>query len=55
MRVKRVEVISDYSKINAATTNYLIPLEVISRHFVAGSLWDRIRAKEIKAEDLGFP
>ncbi len=55
MRVKRVDVISDYSKINGATTNYLIPLEVISRRYVAGSLWDRIRAKEISAEDLGFP
>lgn len=55
MRVKRVEIISDYSKINAATTNYLIPLEVISRHYVAGSLYDRIKAKQIKPEDLGFP
>lgn len=55
MRVKRVEVISDYSKIDHSTTNYLIPLEVISRHYVAGSLWDRIVSKEIRAEELGFP
>ena len=54
MRVKRVEIISDYSRINGSTTNYLIPLEIISRHYVAGSLWDRIRAGEIKGEQLGF-
>ncbi len=54
MRVKRVEVISDYSRINGSTTNYLIPLEVISRHYMAGSLWDRVKSKEISAEELGF-
>jgi phosphoribosylaminoimidazole-succinocarboxamide synthase len=54
MRVKRVEVIEDYDKINCSTTNYLIPLEIISRHYVAGSLFDRIRSREIKPEELGF-
>ncbi len=54
MRVRRVEVISDYSRINGSTTNYLIPLEIISRHYVAGSLWDRIKSKEISPEELGF-
>jgi len=54
MRVKRVDVIPDYNKINSSTTNYLIPLEIISRHYVAGSLWDRIKSGEISAEDLGF-
>ena len=54
MRVKRVEVIPDYDRINGSTTNYLIPLEIISRHYVAGSLWDRIRSGEISAGELGF-
>jgi len=55
MRVKRVNVISDYSKITCSTKNYLIPLEVISRHYVAGSLYDRIKSREIDVQDLGFP
>jgi phosphoribosylaminoimidazole-succinocarboxamide synthase len=54
MRVKRVNVITDYSKIDSTTTNYLIPLEVISRRYVAGSLYDRIRNHEINVRDLGF-
>lgn len=55
MRVKRVNVITDYSKIDNSTTNYLIPLEVISRRYVAGSLYDRIKNQEINVRDLGFP
>jgi phosphoribosylaminoimidazole-succinocarboxamide synthase len=55
MRVKRFNIIYDYSKINTKTTNYLIPLEVICRHYAAGSLMDRVKAGKIKPEDLGFP
>jgi phosphoribosylaminoimidazole-succinocarboxamide synthase len=55
MRVKKVDVIADYDKLSCKLTNYLIPLEFISRHYVAGSLYDRLKAKEISAEELGFP
>lgn len=55
MRVKRVDVIRDYSKINTNTKNYLIPLEVIIRYFVYGSLLDRVKQGKIKPELLGFP
>lgn len=55
MRVKRVDVIPDYSKINSETTNYLIPAEWISRHYVAGSLHDRLKAGKMDPTDLGFP
>jgi len=55
MMVKRVDIIRDYSKINNKTANYLIPLEVICRHYVAGSLLDRVKAGKISAEQLGFP
>ena len=55
MRVKRVDIIRDYSKIDGTTTNYLIPLEVICRYYAAGSLLDRIKSGKVKAEDLGFP
>lgn len=54
MRVKRVNVISDYSKINTQTRNYLIPLELITRFFVYGSLWDRVKQGAVKPEQLGF-
>ena len=55
MRVKRVQVIRDYAKITRETRNYLIPLEVITRYYVAGSLNDRVQAGEVKPEALGFP
>jgi phosphoribosylaminoimidazole-succinocarboxamide synthase len=54
MRVKRVDVIPDYDKIDRETTNYLIPVEWISREFVAGSLYDRLKAGKIDPADLGF-
>ena len=55
MRVRRVNIIEDYDKINTKTVNYLIPLEVICRYYVAGSLMDRVKKGRITAEDLGFP
>lgn len=54
MRVRRVNVIHDYDKMNADTRNFLIPLEVICRHYVAGSLNDKILRGEITGEMLGF-
>lgn len=55
MRVKRVAVISDYTKLSYETKNYLIPLECVARYFVYGSLWDRVQQNAISEEDLGFP
>ena len=55
MRVRKVDVISDYSLLTPKTTNYLIPLECVTRYFVYGSLWDRVKQGEVKPEDLGFP
>ncbi|MDD2410689.1 MAG: phosphoribosylaminoimidazolesuccinocarboxamide synthase [Candidatus Methanomethylophilaceae archaeon] len=55
MRVKRVDIIRDYSKIDGSTVNYLIPLEIICRHYAAGSLMDRIKDGKVTAEQLGFP
>jgi len=53
MRVQKVQVL-DYSKINKKTVNYLIPLEVICRHYVAGSLWDRVQSGKLRPVKLGF-
>lgn len=55
MRVRRVQVISDYDKISPKTTNFLIPLEVIARYYVAGSFHDRLKEGRIRPEDVGFP
>ncbi len=55
MQVKKVDVIRDYSKLTPDTTNYLIPLEFICRHYVAGSLLDRLKSGDVKPEDVGFP
>lgn len=55
MKVTKLDVIYDYSKITTKTTNYLIPLEVIVRYYAAGSLMDRIEKGEINPESLGFP
>ena len=54
IRVKRVNVISDYSLLTMKTVKYLIPLECIVRYYVYGSLWDRVFQGIIKPEKLGF-
>ena len=54
MRVKKVNVIKEYNKINEKTINYLIPLEIIARYYVAGSLYRRIKTGKINALQLGF-
>jgi phosphoribosylaminoimidazole-succinocarboxamide synthase len=54
MRVKKVEVINDYHSLICSSTNYLIPLEFISRQYVAGSLFERVKRGEITPEELGF-
>ena len=55
MQVRKVDVIRDYSKLTPETKNYLIPLEFICRHYVAGSLLDRLKSGDVKPEDVGFP
>jgi len=54
MRVTRVKVINDYSLLTPRMTGYLIPLECITRYYVYGSLWDSVRRRMIKPEELGF-
>ncbi len=54
MRVTKVQVIRDYAAIGPRTTNYLVPLEVVARYYVAGSMNDRLKAGEVKPEELGL-
>jgi phosphoribosylaminoimidazole-succinocarboxamide synthase len=53
MRVQKVQILEP-AKLTKKTTECLIPLEVICRHYVAGSLWDRVSSGELKASKLGF-
>ena len=55
MRVLRVQVIPEYDRITSDTRNFLIPLEVIARYYVAGSMHDRLKAGKVRPEDVGFP
>ncbi len=54
MRVQRVDIISDYSKIDRDTRNYLLPLEFVVRYYAAGSLMDRLKTGELSSSSLGF-
>ncbi len=55
MKVKKVNVIADYKLLNKNSTNCLIPVEFITRYYVAGFLFDRLKNGIIKPEDVGFP
>ena len=54
LSVQKIKGIIDKKKVDDNTTNYLIPLEFISRYFVAGSLYDRIARGDIDYNMLGF-
>ena len=55
MRVRRVQVVPKPRTLGPHPKNFLIPLEFIVRYYVAGSLWDRVRAGKVRADALGFP
>lgn len=54
MLVKRLRIIHDSSQITPRTVSFFIPLEVVCRHYLAGSMHDRVKAGEVSAEQLGF-
>jgi phosphoribosylaminoimidazole-succinocarboxamide synthase len=54
MAVKKVQILQP-SQITRQSKNYLIPLEIICRWYVAGSLYDRSAAGEVSPQSLGFP
>jgi len=55
MRVKRVQVVPKPATLGPHPKNYLVPLELIVRYYLAGSMWDRVKAGKVTAEELGFP
>jgi len=52
--VKKIDRISDHKNIDKRTTNFVIPLEFISRYYVAGSLYERIEKGDVDYKILGF-
>jgi phosphoribosylaminoimidazole-succinocarboxamide synthase len=55
MRVKRVQVVPQPKTLGAHPRNYLVPLELIVRYYLAGSMWDRVKGGKVRPEQLGFP
>jgi phosphoribosylaminoimidazole-succinocarboxamide synthase len=47
MLVKRIDVEHDYARITRERRNLLVPLELIVRHYVAGSYFDRMQAGKL--------
>ncbi len=52
--VKPVQIIRDYAKIVDGRTNHLIPLEFVVRHYVAGSLNDRLSRGDVEPSEVGL-
>ena len=52
IRVKKVDIIRDYNKINNQTTRYLVPCEFITRYYVAGSFFDRVKKGSVTPSEV---
>ncbi|MFQ6127756.1 MAG: phosphoribosylaminoimidazolesuccinocarboxamide synthase [Thermoplasmata archaeon] len=52
MRVRRTKIPREYEEL--PHSNYMIPIEWINRHYVAGSLHRRLQDGEIEPQSLGF-
>jgi phosphoribosylaminoimidazole-succinocarboxamide synthase len=52
---RRFDVIREPGAISKDAENVFVPLEVICRHYLAGSAWRRFKRGETTAEELGFP
>jgi phosphoribosylaminoimidazole-succinocarboxamide synthase len=55
MRVRRVKVVPQPKTLGPHPKGYLVPLEVIVRYYLAGSMWDRVTSGVVSAKELGFP
>jgi phosphoribosylaminoimidazole-succinocarboxamide synthase len=54
VRARRFNVIKEPGAIPRDAENFFVPLEVICRHYLAGSGWRRYKRGEVSAEELGF-
>ena len=55
MRVRRVRVVPKPRSLGPHPKDYLVPLEMIVRYYLAGSMWDRVKSGHVDAAALGFP
>jgi phosphoribosylaminoimidazole-succinocarboxamide synthase len=54
MRVKRVRIVPNPRTLGPTPRDCLVPLELIVRYYLAGSMWDRVKAGKVTPRDLGF-
>jgi len=54
VRARRFDVVKEPGAIARDRENVFVPLEVICRHYLAGSGWRRYERGEVSAEELGF-
>jgi phosphoribosylaminoimidazole-succinocarboxamide synthase len=54
VRARRFDVIREPGAIPRDAENFFVPLEVICRHYLAGSAWRRYERGEATAEEFGF-
>ena len=54
VRARRFDVVKEPGAIARDRENVFVPLEVICRHYLAGSGWRRVKRGEVSAEELGF-
>ena len=54
VRARRFDVIREPGAIPRDAENFFVPLEVICRHYLAGSGWRRYKRGEVDAEEFGF-
>lgn len=54
IRVKKVDILRDYSAITLQSAGYLVPCEFILRHYAAGGLYDRLKSGAIDPKEAGL-
>jgi phosphoribosylaminoimidazole-succinocarboxamide synthase len=54
MDVKRIRQVKKLDMPDSERKNVMLPLEFICRHFVAGSMWDRLKSGKVDKKDLGI-
>ena len=54
VRARRFDVVREPGAIAQDRENVFVPLEVICRHYLAGSGWRRYKRGDVTAEELGF-
>ncbi|MBJ95552.1 MAG: phosphoribosylaminoimidazolesuccinocarboxamide synthase [Rickettsiales bacterium] len=54
VRTRRYDVIREPGAIPKDAENFFVPLEVICRHYLAGSAWRRYKRGEASASEFGF-